>query len=419
MYDFDEIIDRSGSGCLKLEQLDEVFGRNDLLPMWIADMDFRTPRFVTDALQDRLGHPVFGYTKIPENYFSTIAGWVETVHGWRVDPDHIRYIPGIVKGIAMVIDTFLKPGEKVVIQPPVYHPFRFVPEKKGNEVVFNPLIPVYEDGDGRPSDITGADCDRRLITYRMDLEGLERIFMSDPSVRLLILSNPHNPAGICWDRKTLERLADLTSRYGVLVISDEIHAEMALEGHRHIPYASVSENAASGSITFMAPSKTFNIAGIVSSYTIVPDGTLRSRFFSYLDAGEMDQPSVFAPIATMAAYTKGSQWRKEMLEYVQANVDFTDEWLRANLPQIRCVRPDASFLIWLDCRSLRLSQKQLVDLFVNKAHVAMNDGSMFGSVLADGSLKGPEGCGFMRMNIGCPRSVVRKALESLRDAIVD
>ena len=428
MYNFDEVIDRSGSGCLKMEQLKEQFGREDLLSMWIADMDFRTPDFVTDALKCRMEHPIFGYTAIPDDYFKTISEWVGTLHGWKVCPEHIRYIPGIVKGIAMVMDTFLKPGDKIVIQPPVYHPFRFVPEKKGHPVVFNPLIPVYENPEGQtgsdtvaghPADICGKDADRRLVTYAMDLEGLESLFKSDSSIRLIVISNPHNPAGICWSADTLRRLAALAKKYGVLVVSDEIHAEMALKGHRHIPFASVSEDAASNSITFMAPSKTFNIAGIVSSYTIVPDEKLREKFFGYLEAGEMDCPAIFAPIATMAAYRKGDGWRRAMLDYVQANVDFTDEWLRTNLPQVRCVRPDASFLIWLDCRSLRLSQKQLVDMFVNKAHLALNDGSMFGTVLPDGSLKGPEGCGFMRLNIGCPRSIVRKALESLRDAITD
>ena len=421
MYDFDELIDRSGSGCSKLSELDNVFGRHDLLPMWIADMDFRTPDFIIDAIRQRLEHPVFGYTAIPENYFDIISRWVRNLHNWDVGTECFRYIPGIVKGIGMVIDAFLKPGDKVLIQPPVYHPFRLVPQRKGVGVVYNPLLPVYDDGVGMPCDMTGKDCDRHLISYRMDFDGLETLLASDPSVKLMILSNPHNPAGICWSRETLVRLSDITSKYGVMVISDEIHAEMVLDGRVHIPYASVSKAAENNSITFMAPSKTFNIAGIVTSYAIVRDPELRDRFFGYLDSGELDAPSVFSIIATMAAYTaKGDGWRSEMLDYVSANIGFTDRWLKANLPQVRCVRPDASFLVWLDCRSLRLCQKDLVSLFVNKARVAMNDGSMFGGDACDDRrLSVTEGCGFMRMNVGCPRVTVEKALNSIRNSVLN
>lgn len=417
VYDFDEVIDRRGSGCVRFDRLKDEFGRDDLLPMWIADMDFRTPDFIVNAISERLQHPVFGYTSVPDGYFEMISEWVGKTHGWNVDCSHIRYIPGIVKGIGMVIDAFLKEGEKIVIQPPVYHPFRMVPNRKHHPVVFNPLRPVYEDGIGNNSDILTTDRDRRLLRYEMDLESLEKLFRNDQKIKMLILSNPHNPAGICWERETLEKLALLADRYNILVVSDEIHAEMALHGKRHIPFASVSSEASAHSITFMAPSKTFNIAGIVSSYALVPDDKLRSVFFDYLEAGELNSPSLFAPIATMAAYRNGEEWRRQMLEYVWDNVRFTDEWLRENLPQIRCVVPDASFLIWLDCRSLGLSQEELTDLFVNRAHLAMNDGSMFGSVLPDGSNAGPEGIGFMRMNVGCPRSTVKKALQLLKAAV--
>ena len=394
MYNFDEIIARAGSGCVKIDALEQYFGSSKLIPLWVADMDFRTPDFITDALAERMRHPVFGYTTIPDNYFETISAWVKDIHGWETDPQWMRYIPGIVKGIGLVLECFFHPEVKVMIQPPVYHPFRNVPEGLGHEVVTNPLIPVY-----------GSEGE--LVTYRMDFKDLDAKLEADPAIRVLILSNPHNPCGIAWDRETLEQLADVAARHNILVISDEIHSEMVLGGGRHIPFASVSEEAASHSITFQAPSKTFNIAGIVSSYAIVPDPEIRETFFHYLDAGELDSPCIFSPIATMAAYTKGKAWRAEMLDYVQGNVDFVDSFLREHIPAIHCVRPQASFLVWLDCRALGLGHDELIDLFVNKAGLALNDGAMFGQ----------EGTGFMRLNIGCPRATLRTAMEQLEKAI--
>lgn len=393
MYDFDEIIERRGTGCVKYDALGSFFGREDLNPLWVADMDFRTPDFIVDALKARLDHPVFGYPLVPEDYFPTIAAWVGELHGWAVDPSHIRYIPGIVKGISMVLECFFERDVKVMIQPPVYHPFRIVPESMGFEVVHNPLLPVY-DGDGF------------LSTYEMDFEDMESKLEADPSIRVLILSNPHNPCGIAWSRGTLERLADVAERHNILVISDEIHGEMVLDG-THIPFASVSETAARHSITFQAPSKTFNIAGIVSSYAIVPDDALREAFFGWLEAGELCSPNIFSIVATQAAYKSGRQWRSEMLAYLRANFDFVDSWLRARIPEVRAVRPEASFLVWLDCRKLGLSRSELVGLFVDKAGLALNDGAIFGE----------QGNGFMRLNIGCPRSNLEAALRSLEAAL--
>ena len=224
---------------------------------------------------------------------------------------------------------------------------------------------------------------------------------------MLILSNPHNPAGICWDEETLRRLAEFCHSRGIIVISDEIHSDMALPGHRHIPFASVSPEAAACSITFGAPSKTFNIAGIVSSYAIVPDENLRSRFYGWLTANELNDPTIFAPIATVAAYRHGEPWRREMLEYVQGNVDFVVDYCSRHIPAIKPLRPQASFLVWLDCRALGLDHDELVDLFVRKARLALNDGEMFG----------PGGEGFMRLNVGCPRAVLEEAMSRLRDAV--
>jgi cystathionine beta-lyase len=388
-YDFDKVIDRRGTGALKLEVLEERYGRPDLTPLWVADMDFETPHFITDALKRRLEHSLFGYTIEPPEYKPAILNWYRNLHGWELQPEWLSFIPGIVKGIGMVVDIFTNEGDKVIIQPPVYHPFRLTPQGNKREVVFNPLI---ETADG---------------SYRMDFDQLEQIA---PGCKLLILSNPHNPAGIVWDAATLRRLAEICHRNGIIVVSDEIHSEMALWGNRHTPFATVSEEAAACSITFGAPSKTFNIAGIVSSYAIVPNPELREKFFSWLTANELNEPTIFSPIATVAAYTpEGDAWRREMLSYIEGNINFVVDYCREQLPQIKPWRPQASFLVWLDCRELHLDHDALIDLFVNKARLALNDGEMFGQ----------GGEGFMRLNVASPRSVLRQALDQLRNCIAN
>lgn len=389
MYDFDKIVDRTGSGDLKHEVLAERYGRADLLPLWVADMDFETPEFITDALRRRLEHSLFGYTVEPKDYWPTVQKWIKDHHGWDVKREWLSYIPGIVKGIGMVINVFTKPDEKVIIQPPVYHPFRLTPEGNGREVVYNPL---KENSDG---------------SYSMDFDNLEEV--ADDKCKVLILSNPHNPAGIVWDKDTLARLAEFCYDHNILVISDEIHCDMALWGNTHVPFATASDKAAQCSITFGAPSKTFNIAGIVSSYSIIPNDEIRNRFYTWLAANELNEAPMFSPIATIAAFKNGEQWRKAMLHYVEQNILFMEEYCKTHLPKIKPLRPEASFLVWLDCRALGFNHEQLIDLFVNKAHLALNDGEMFG--------KG--GTGFMRVNVGTPRAILTKALEQLTEAVAE
>ena len=387
-YNFDKIIDRTGSGDLKHCVLKERYGRDDLLPLWVADMDFETPEFITDALRKRLEHSLFGYTVVPEELWATIIRWIADHHRWQVERQWLTYIPGIVKGIGMAINVFVKDDEKVIIQPPVYHPFRLTPQGNGRKVVFNPLKEKPDGG------------------YEMDFEQLAEV--ADKKCRLLILSNPHNPAGICWDADTLRRLAHFCYEHNLIVISDEIHSDMALFGNRHIPFATVSDEAAQISITFGAPSKTFNIAGIVSSYAIVPNPTLRRRFYTWLEANELNDPPLFAPIATIAAYQNGEQWRRQMLAYVEENIRFVEDYCLENIPAVKPLRPQASFLVWLDCRALGLNHEQLIDLFVNRAHLALNDGEMFGQ----------GGEGFVRLNVGTPRAILKQALEQLKRAIL-
>lgn len=386
-YNFDEVINRKGTSCVKYDGLKDAYqGKENLIPLWVADMDFATPDFIIDALKKRCEHPIFGYTFDDDEYYASILAWLNYKYNWKAEREWITYIPGIVKGIGLAVQCFTQPGDKVIIQPPVYHPFRLVPTRMGREVVYNPL--KLEDG-----------------VYKMDFEQLESLI--DKDCKMLILSNPHNPGGIVWEKEALVKLAQICSAHGILVISDEIHAEMTYPQFRHHPFATVSPEAAACSVTFMAPSKTFNIAGIVSSYAIVPDAGLREKFYSFLEAGELNAGTIFAFAATKAAYTYGAEWLQQMRSYVIENVNFVDEYLKKNIPQIKAYRPQASFLIWLDCRELGLSQPDLVHLFEDKAGLALNDGTMFGK----------EGEGFMRLNVGCPRSILSKALESLKKAI--
>jgi cystathionine beta-lyase len=352
----------------------------------VADLDFEPPDFITDAIRKRLDHSLFGYTITPAELWDTIAKWIYEHHEWKVRTEWLTFIPGVMKGVGAVINTFVKEDEKVIILPPVYHPFRLTPLGNEREVVYSPLKRV---GD----------------SYEIDFDNLARV--ADDKCRLLILSNPHNPAGITWNRETLTRLADFCHERNIIVISDEIHSDLALFGNRHIPFATVSDKAAEISITFGAPSKTFNTAGIVNSYAIVPNDTLRRKFFKWLDANELSEPHLFAPIAMIAAFSKGEEWRRQLISYIEGNIRFVEDYLSRNIPQIKPIRPQATFLVWLDCSGLGLDHERLVDLFVNKAHLALNDGEMFGL----------GGEGFMRLNVGTPRALLCKALDQLTEAV--
>ena len=385
-YNFDQVIDRRGTNALKTDVLKERYGSEDLIPLWVADMDFLSPPAVTEAIIERAKHGLFGYTCPSQEYYNSIINWVKRSHDWTLDQQWITFIPGIVKGIAFVIDCFSTKEDRVIIQPPVYHPFRIIPGLHQRKVVDNPL--VLEAGQ-----------------YKMDLSDLKKRI--DTSSQILILCNPHNPGGRVWTKEELADLAEICYDNGILVISDEIHSDMAFENNKHVPFASVSEKAAQNSITFMAPSKTFNIAGIVSSYSIIPNEKIRTQFNNYLKSSELEEGHIFAYLAAQAAYEKGEEWLTEAKDYIWGNIQFVDQFLKANIPQIKAMIPEASFLIWLDCTELNLTQKDLVSLFVKDAKLALNDGTMFG--------KGGEG--FMRLNVGSPRSVIEKALNNLKAAI--
>ena len=380
-WDFDQVVDRSGTWSIKYGRAGE-----SRFAMWIADMDFRTDPVVRKALQERLDRDVLGYTSTPEEFFEAIRNWEEKQHGWAIPREWVGYAPGVITAICQAYLCFSEPGDKIIVQPPVYDHFRLYAERLGREVVDNPML--FEGG-----------------RYRMDFEGLERLM--DHRTKILVLCNPHNPCGILWDRETLERLADICERHGVIVLSDEIHADLALWGRRHIPFCSVSDAARRVGLIFGGPTKAFNLAGLSgTAFCIIPDAEKREKYLGALRAAKLDEPSIPTLIATIAAYTSESGWLPALKEYLQGNIDMLLRFFADNKLGIRPIRPEASFLVWLDCRALGLSQEALLQRFRETASVFLSDGAAYGS--------GGE-C-FVRLNIGCPRSVLQDALEHIRSA---
>lgn len=384
-YNFDELIERRGTDSVKWDGVKNVWGRDDLLAMWVADMDFRTPPFVMEALRKRLEHEVLGYTFACEEWYTSICNWLHKRHQWDITREMLTFVPGIVRGQAFALQCFTNPGDKVMVMTPVYHPFFLVTERLGREVVYSPL-------------------DLRDGQYQIDFERFSRDIQG---CKALILCNPHNPGGRVWTVEELRRIADICKESGTLVISDEIHADLTLPPYKHHPFATVSENAAQNSLTFMAPSKAFNMPGLGSSYAITVNADIRRRFRQFMEAGEFCEGHLLAYIGTAAAYMQGEEWLSQLLDYLKDNIDFTENYLKEHIPGVSMIRPQASYLIFLDCRALGLPQDELAKLFSEKAHLALNDGTMFGK----------PGEGFMRLNVGCPRSVLQQALGQLKKAI--
>ena len=385
-YNFDELIDRRNTGAVKTDLCKKMFGTDDLIPLWVADMDFRTPDFIIDAINNRCKHPILGYTVPDEEYFNSIIRWIDARHGWKLERNWLGFLPGIVPGLAFAVNALTQTGDQIIIQPPVYPPFIQVPSKNGRELIYNPLKVV----EGR---------------FEMDLKDLE--YKITDRTRMFILCNPHNPGGRTWDADTLIKVAEICHKHGVLVVSDEIHSDMALPGNVHTPFASVSELAEQNSITYMAPSKTFNMAGLVSSSYIIPNSEIRKKFSDFMDNSELANGNIFAYVAAQAAYENGTEWLTEMIRYIQGNVNYIVEFLEKNVPQIKPMIPQASFLIWLDCAGLEMNSHQLQDFMVKEARLGLNKGTTFG----------PGGEQHLRLNIGCSREVLKQAMEQLKSAI--
>ncbi|EGD33606.1 MULTISPECIES: MalY/PatB family protein [unclassified Capnocytophaga] len=383
-YNFDEIIDRKGTDALKLEALLPRWGREDLIPMWIADMDFRTPPFIVNAVKKRIQCEVFGYTDKPLAWYQSIINWQKRRHHLNITKEMICFVPGVVPAIVMAMEAFTNVGDNVLIQPPVYYPFEAAIRNTSRKVVTNPLL--IENGQ-----------------YRINFEDFEE---KVKICKLFILCNPHNPGGRVWTREELQKLADICSKYQVLMISDEIHADLTLPSHQHTSLASLSKEVAMNCVTFSSASKTFNMAGLASAYAIIPNPEVRQKFLDKTVGYMLTDGNIFAFQTTVAAYEEGEEWLSQLLQYIQGNINFLLQYVDKYLPKVKYLIPQASYLVFLDFRELGLSQEELVSFCTNKAHLALVDGSVFGK----------EGTGFMRINLASPRSVIEKALNQLKEA---
>lgn len=385
-YNFDKYVERRGSGSMKWDLLEERFGMPDICPLWVADMDFQSPPEVLDALRAKLDHGILGYPTVPSSIFEAIINWEKTRHGWEVAKDSISWAPGVVGGLAFALMAYTKPGDGVIIQSPVYPPFYEIIETAGRRIVKNPL--KRENG-----------------RFTFDLEQLEKLVT--PTCRTLILCSPHNPAMRVWSREELTALADLAKRKDMLILADEIHQDIVYKDAKHICFASLSEDAANRSLTFIAPSKTFNLAGLASSVAIIPNASLRARYQSILQRMHLFRLNMMGLIATERAYATGAEWCDEMMEYMEGNRNLVETFIRERMPKLKMDHPEGTYIFWIDFRGYELRGDALQDFLVRKAKVAMNDGRSFG----------PEGDGFARINIGTTRAQLEEGLERIAKAL--
>jgi cysteine-S-conjugate beta-lyase len=386
MYDFDEIIPRQGTDCVKYDLREAFFGDAGVLPMWVADMDFRTPDFVVDAVKRRATHEVYGYSIRGEGWFNALISWLNRRHSWAVQKEWIVFSPGVVPALNMAVLAYTQPGDAIIVQPPVYYPFFSAVEKHGRKLVYNPL--KLENG--------------RLC---MDFDDLAE--KAKQGAKMLFLCNPHNPGGSVWTRDELTSLFNICREHHILILSDEIHADLVLRGSKHTVLAKVAPDTSDLVITAIAPSKTFNLAGLATSALVIPNEELRRRFSETIENLHISLGTLFGNVASQAAYTHGDQWLGELLEYLRRNLDMADAYFTGQIPRIKMIRPEATYMIWLDCRDLGLNDNELRDFMIKKARLGLNEGQTFG----------PGGSGFMRMNVACPLDMLKDALERLKYAV--
>lgn len=403
-YDFDKVIERTGTNCLKWDLRKGIFGKEDVLPLWVADTDFAAPVQVLEAMKKRMEHGIFGYTYRSEAYDQAIVNWMKKRHGWDIKKEWLTYSPGVVPALSLCVRTFTQPGDKIVIQSPIYPPFSSVVETSGRIIVDNELELI----DGR---------------YYMDLEKLlEQIAVKrisytsntarekwefDAKVKMLMLCNPHNPSGRVWTREELLKIGEICLENNIIIVSDEIHSDIIYSGHKHLPLASLSKELEQNTITCIAPSKTFSLAGLSTSTVIIPNERLRTHYNNMVESLEIDGGNIFGAVALEAAYNYGEEWLEELLKYLEGNLNYLMDYFKERIPSIRPIRPEATYMVWLDCRELGLEGRDLMDFFVNEAKVGLNPGTRFGR----------SGSNFVRLNIGCPRSLLKEGLSRIEAAV--
>ena len=379
---FDRVIERRGTGSMKWD-----LAEADLLPLWVADMDFEAPSAVREALVERARHGIFGYGAPAPRCDEALADWLGRRQGWRPDPDWFAFCPGVVPAVSFLIGLFTLPGEGVILQTPVYYPFYDCVSRNGRHIVENPLV-----FDGR--------------RYVMDFDDLERK-AADSRTTALVLCSPHNPVGRVWTEEELGRLGEIALRHGLFVISDEIHGDLVYSPHRQIPFPSLGEAFAASSALCVAPSKTFNLAGLQYSTVILPEARRRERFRDHMLALGLKRPNVFAQVAAEAAYLHGEAWLESLLQYIEGNISFLRTFLAERLPELHLIEPEGTYLAWIDCRELGLSVQELEALMLHNAKVWLDEGHIFG----------PAGAGFERLVLACPRSILEEALMRIEKAV--
>lgn len=386
-YNFDELIDRRGTDSLKWGICEEIFGTSDLMPLWVADMDFKTPDFIIEAIEKRLKHPVLGYYDYWQGYYDSIIWWMKTRHNWSVEKDWIIFSPGIVPALGMCVMAYTEKGDDVLVQSPVYHPFYYAIESQERNIVYNPLI----EKDGR---------------YEINFEDLENKLKN--GVKLMLLCNPHNPVGRCWEKDVLMKVAFLCKKYNCILVSDEIHSDLTMPSYKHNPtnLCALSEEEKANIITLMAPSKTFNMAGLATSEVIIPDLVLRKKFISVVqNILHMFNGNVLGAYALEAAYSEnGAVWVDELRDYIWDNICSMNDFLHENYPKIKTYRHEATYLPWLDFKEYGYTHRELMHKLAFDCKIGLNDGMIFGK----------EGNNKMRINVALPKKELIKALENLK-----
>ena len=387
--DFDHVIDRNEYPTLKWNKLllIEHFGSEDVIPLWVADMDFLTPSVVIDSLLKRAKHGIYGYEYKKDGYIDAFINWYANRHQWSIDQTHIEFCPSVLNAIAVLINLHSEKGDGIIIQPPVFFEFRMVIRSNDRRIIKNPLI--LDNG-----------------KYQMDFGDLEEK-AANPKNKMMIICNPHNPIGRVWTREELARAGEICRRHNVLIISDEIHGDIVYGSNRYTPFISISDELAQVSFACLSPAKTFNIAGMIDAMAVIPNEEYRQRFHDFTHRFQINKTNVFASAAIEAAYSEGSKWLDDLLVYLQSNIDFLKSYLDENLPQVKLVEPEGSYLVWFDFRELGLEAKELERFLAQKARLALNSGYWFGR----------EGAGYARMNIACPQSTLYEAMSRLTNAI--